>query len=68
MGWWLRIPCARRLDGEAVHAVLKAAGHRVWRRAGLPSGMTAREAEVLVRPGPTRDRGRPARQPQDDLL
>ena len=37
-----------RLDGEAVQAVLKAAGHRPRRRAGLPSGLTAREAEVLV--------------------
>ena len=27
---------------------LQAAGHRVRRRAGLPSGLTAREAEVLV--------------------
>jgi HD-GYP domain-containing protein (c-di-GMP phosphodiesterase class II) len=42
---------AGRLDGEAVHAVLKAAGHRPRRRAGLPSGLTAREAEVLVRLG-----------------
>jgi len=30
---------------------LEAAGHRVRRRAGLPSGLTAREAEVLVRLG-----------------
>jgi HD-GYP domain-containing protein (c-di-GMP phosphodiesterase class II) len=42
---------AGRLDGDAVQAVLKAAGHRVRRRAGLPSGLTAREAEVLVRLG-----------------
>jgi HD-GYP domain-containing protein (c-di-GMP phosphodiesterase class II) len=42
---------AGRLDGDAVHAVLEAAGHRVRRRAGLPSGLTAREAEVLVRLG-----------------
>jgi len=42
---------AGRLDGEAVHAVLEAAGHRVRRRAGLPSGLTARETEVLVRLG-----------------
>lgn len=40
---------AGRLDGEAAEAVLKAAGHRPRRRAGLPSGLTAREAEVLVR-------------------
>jgi len=42
---------AGRLDGDAVQAVLKAAGHRARRRAGLPSGLTAREAEVLVRLG-----------------
>jgi HD-GYP domain-containing protein (c-di-GMP phosphodiesterase class II) len=42
---------AGRLDGDTVHAVLEAAGHRVRRRAGLPSGLTAREAEVLVRLG-----------------
>lgn len=39
------------LDGDAVQAVLKVAGHRPRRRAGLPSGLTAREAEVLVRLG-----------------
>jgi DNA-binding CsgD family transcriptional regulator len=39
------------LDGEAVQAVLQAAGHRVRRRASLPSGLTAREAEVLARLG-----------------
>ncbi len=42
---------AGRLDGEAAQAVLEAAGHRVRRRAGLPSGLTAREADVLVRLG-----------------
>ncbi|MGE5289819.1 MAG: HD domain-containing phosphohydrolase [Micromonosporaceae bacterium] len=42
---------AGRLDGDAVQAVLEAAGHRVRRRAGLPSGLTAREVEVLVRLG-----------------
>jgi HD-GYP domain-containing protein (c-di-GMP phosphodiesterase class II) len=42
---------AGRLDGDTVHAVLEAAGHRVRRRAGLPSGLTPREAEVLVRLG-----------------
>src|SRR5580692_6786186 len=42
---------AGRLDGDAVEAVLNAAGHRPRRRAGLPSGLTAREAEVLVRLG-----------------
>jgi HD-GYP domain-containing protein (c-di-GMP phosphodiesterase class II) len=39
---------AGRLDGDAVQAVLQAAGHRVRRRPGLPSGLTAREVEVLV--------------------
>lgn len=39
---------AGRLDGEAVNAVLSAAGHRVRRRAELPAGLTAREVEVLV--------------------
>ena len=42
---------AGRLDGECVHAVLEAAGHRLRRRAGLPAGLTAREVEVLVRLG-----------------
>ena len=40
---------AGRLDGDAVNAVLEAAGHRVRRRAELPGGLTPREAEVLVR-------------------
>jgi DNA-binding CsgD family transcriptional regulator len=31
-----------------VNAVLKAAGHRVRRRAGLPGGLTPREADVVV--------------------
>ena len=39
---------AGRLDGQAVNAVLAAAGHRVRRRAQLPSGLTGREVEVLV--------------------
>jgi HD-GYP domain-containing protein (c-di-GMP phosphodiesterase class II) len=38
---------AGRLDGEAVAAVLAAAGHRVRRRATNPAGLTAREVEVL---------------------
>jgi HD-GYP domain-containing protein (c-di-GMP phosphodiesterase class II) len=42
---------AGRLDGDAVQAVLQAAGHRVRRRANLPAGLTAREAEILVRLG-----------------
>jgi HD-GYP domain-containing protein (c-di-GMP phosphodiesterase class II) len=36
-----------RLDGDAVEAVLAAAGHRVRRRAGSVAGLTAREVEVL---------------------
>jgi DNA-binding NarL/FixJ family response regulator len=39
---------AGRLDGEAVQAVLGAAGHRVRRRRGWPAGLTAREVEVLA--------------------
>jgi HD-GYP domain-containing protein (c-di-GMP phosphodiesterase class II) len=38
---------AGRLDGEAVDAVLRAAGHRAARRPAGPSGLTAREVEVL---------------------
>jgi HD-GYP domain-containing protein (c-di-GMP phosphodiesterase class II) len=38
---------AGRLDGAAVDAVLRAAGHRVQRNRGWPSGLTAREVEVL---------------------
>jgi HD-GYP domain-containing protein (c-di-GMP phosphodiesterase class II) len=38
---------AGRLDGAAVDAVLRAAGHRVRRRREGPSGLTAREVEVL---------------------
>jgi HD-GYP domain-containing protein (c-di-GMP phosphodiesterase class II) len=38
---------AGRLDGEAVDAVLAAAGHRVVRRREGPAGLTAREVEVL---------------------
>jgi HD-GYP domain-containing protein (c-di-GMP phosphodiesterase class II) len=37
-----------RLDGDAVSAVLDAAGHPVRRKAGHPGGLTAREVEVLV--------------------
>jgi DNA-binding NarL/FixJ family response regulator len=37
-----------RLDGDAVSAVLDAAGHRVRRKADHPGGLTAREVEVLV--------------------
>lgn len=38
---------ASRLDGDAVSAVLRAAGHRVPSRSSGPSGLTAREVEVL---------------------
>jgi HD-GYP domain-containing protein (c-di-GMP phosphodiesterase class II) len=38
---------AGRLDGDAVNAVLGAAGHRVRRRREWPSGLTAREVDVL---------------------
>jgi HD-GYP domain-containing protein (c-di-GMP phosphodiesterase class II)/DNA-binding CsgD family transcriptional regulator len=38
---------AGRLDGEAVDAVLAAAGHRIPRRREWPAGLTAREVEVL---------------------
>jgi HD-GYP domain-containing protein (c-di-GMP phosphodiesterase class II) len=38
---------AGRLDGEAVQAVLRAAGHRVGRRREWPAGLTKREVEVL---------------------
>ena len=37
-----------RLDGEAVRAVLDAAGHRVRRRAAHAGGLSGREVEVLV--------------------
>jgi DNA-binding CsgD family transcriptional regulator len=36
------------LDGAAVDAVLEAAGHRLPRRREAPSGLTAREIEVLI--------------------
>jgi HD-GYP domain-containing protein (c-di-GMP phosphodiesterase class II) len=38
---------AGRLDGDAVEAVLGAAGHRVARRRAGPAGLTQREVEVL---------------------
>jgi HD-GYP domain-containing protein (c-di-GMP phosphodiesterase class II) len=37
-----------RLDGDAVHAVLDAAGHRLRRQAAHPGGLSAREVEVLI--------------------
>ncbi len=38
---------AGRLDGDAVSAVLTAAGHRVAKRVEAPNGLTQREIEVL---------------------
>jgi HD-GYP domain-containing protein (c-di-GMP phosphodiesterase class II) len=38
---------AGRLDGDAVEAVLAAAGHRVVRRRDGPFGLTPREVDVL---------------------
>ena len=38
---------AGQLDGEAVNAVLAAAGHRAQTRREWPGGLTAREVEVL---------------------
>ena len=38
---------AGRLDGAAVDAVLRAAGHRVRRRREWPAGLTAREVEIV---------------------
>ncbi|HEY7076572.1 MAG TPA: HD domain-containing phosphohydrolase [Solirubrobacteraceae bacterium] len=38
---------ASRLDGEAVDAVLAAAGHEITRRAQRPAGLTPREVEIL---------------------
>jgi HD-GYP domain-containing protein (c-di-GMP phosphodiesterase class II)/DNA-binding CsgD family transcriptional regulator len=37
-----------RLDGDAVRAVLDAAGHPIRRKASHAGGLTAREVEVLV--------------------
>jgi HD-GYP domain-containing protein (c-di-GMP phosphodiesterase class II) len=39
---------AGRLDGDAVEAVLEAAGHRITRRREGPGGLTRREIDVLV--------------------
>jgi HD-GYP domain-containing protein (c-di-GMP phosphodiesterase class II) len=38
---------AGRIDGDAVAAVLTAAGHRATRRPARPAGLTTREVEVL---------------------
>ena len=37
-----------RLDGDAVNAVLRCAGHRVRATVDQPGGLTVREVEVLV--------------------
>ncbi len=39
---------AGRLDGDAVHAVLRATGHRAPARRSGPGGLTEREVEVLA--------------------
>jgi DNA-binding NarL/FixJ family response regulator len=36
-----------RLDGDAVDAVLRAAGHELTPRPQRPAGLTAREVEIL---------------------
>jgi DNA-binding CsgD family transcriptional regulator len=38
---------AGRLDGDAVNAVLRSAGHKTGRRREQTAGLTARELEVL---------------------
>ncbi len=38
---------AGRLDADAVHSVLTAAGHRPHRTTAWPAGLTDREVEVL---------------------
>jgi HD-GYP domain-containing protein (c-di-GMP phosphodiesterase class II) len=38
---------AGRLEGDAVNAVLRAAGHQAQVRRGWPAGLTPREVEVL---------------------
>jgi HD-GYP domain-containing protein (c-di-GMP phosphodiesterase class II) len=44
-----RMATAGEVDGDAAECVLTAAGHATRRRpAGLPAGLTAREAEVLA--------------------
>ena len=52
-----------RLDGDAVNAVLAAAGHRVRRRREWPAGLTPREVEVLG----LISRGHPSREVADRL-
>ena len=38
---------AGRLDGDAVSAVMRAAGHSISRKRAWPAGLTTREVEVL---------------------
>ena len=39
---------SNRLDGVAVEAVLRAAGHQITRRPERPAGLTTREVEILA--------------------
>ena len=58
------------LDGAAVDAVLRAAGHRVRRRREWPAGLTPREVEIMRTTGPRvdrqSDRGSVGDIPEDD--
>ena len=49
---------AGRLDGDAVDAVLRCAGHPARRRRAWPAGLTSREVDVLRLAA----RGRPTRE------
>jgi hypothetical protein len=65
-GAWLRAEVRQgRQDGEAAGAVLEAAGHRVRRRKEWPSGLTAREVDVLrlLALTPISSRAKPTRCP-----
>jgi DNA-binding CsgD family transcriptional regulator len=54
----------RRLDGDAVEAVLAAAGHARVRRREHPAGLTSREVDVLR----LLARGRSSRQISEELV
>lgn len=58
------LKAAPGLDGQAVAAVLEAAGHRAARRASFPAGLTGREVEVLR----LLVRGRSERQIAEELV